>query len=103
MKTRIGCLGSHIIEVLYDKRDELGVTEIVVLDLQDRITWASEQDNARIKGYCKEWIVGSVTDPNVVSRAVRGCTAVIHSASIVDTGKARLSNLLLLYIVVFIF
>lgn len=73
-------------EVLHDLRDELGVREIVVLDLIDHVKWASKEDNERIKSYCASWIVGSVTDAMAVTKAVRGCDAVIHMASAVDTG-----------------
>jgi len=82
----LGCLGSHLVEVLHEKREELGVTAIVVLDLQSDVRWATSEENARIKGYCESWIVGSILDVNVVARAICGCDAVIHTASAVDTG-----------------
>ena len=73
--------------MLHEKRQELGVKEIVVLDMLENIRWASPEDNKRIKGYCSLWVVGSITDSSAVTKAIRGCDAVIHAASLVDTGK----------------
>jgi hypothetical protein len=75
------------VELLYERRKELGVTEIIVLDVFNDVRWALPEDNSRIKSHVNEWIVGSITDPSVVSIAIRGCKTVLHIASMVDTGK----------------
>jgi len=76
------------VEILHEKRQELGVTEIVVLDLADSIRWATPEEDKRIKSYCEKWVKGSVTDAAAVAQVIKGCTTVIHSASMLDLGFA---------------
>jgi nucleoside-diphosphate-sugar epimerase len=84
-----GCMGSHMIEVLHDRREEFGVEEIAVLDMLPNVKLAFPDENARIKGYVTDWFVGSVTDLDFVRKAVRGCNTVIHVASVIDTGTVN--------------
>jgi nucleoside-diphosphate-sugar epimerase/UDP-N-acetylglucosamine:LPS N-acetylglucosamine transferase len=69
-----GFIGSHVVDQLIEQ----GI-EPRILDLAP----------SRYHGGRVETVIGSVTDPDAVERAVAGCHAVVHLAAVADVGHVR--------------